>query len=186
MNTHWFDLEPFATLEYCQQPLTSLHRILPAILQGYALCDILEAIHLRSKGLGLEFLGHGISTLLVTTTFIEANASHLLTFTLVMEISTIVLGLLKAEFLSDASKLVAMGMFVLLFFLTRIVVFPYIYFKSIVVMRHGYCFPSYIFYISVFFGIFFNALNAFWFYKIVRKVHRKLSGAENALHACKE
>lgn len=186
MNTHWFDLEPFATLEYCQQPLTSLHRILPAILQGYALCDILEAIHLRSKGLGLEFLGHGIGTLLVTTTFIEANASHLLTFTLVMEISTIALGLLKAEFLSDASKLVAMGMFVLLFFLTRIVVFPFIYFKSIVVMRHGYCFPSYLFYISVFFGIFFNALNAFWFYKIVRKVHRKLSGAENALHACKE
>lgn len=178
--------EPFATLKYCQQPLTSLHRILPSILQGYALCDILEGIHLRSKGLGLEFLGHGIATFIVPTIFIEANASHLLTFTLIMELSTIPLGLVKAEFLSAASKLVAMGMFVVLFFLTRIVFFPCIYFKSIVVMRHGYCFPNYLYYISVFFGIFFNALNSFWFYKIVRKVHRKVSGAEDAFHASKE
>ena len=27
-------------------------------------------------------------------------------------------------------------------------------------------------------GMFFNCLNAFWFYKIIKKVKRKLSGAE--------
>jgi hypothetical protein len=53
-------IEPFASLQKCLGPLTSLHRIIPAITQGYAVCDIVNGIHLLSKGLGPEFLAHGL------------------------------------------------------------------------------------------------------------------------------
>jgi len=58
----------------CAGPLTSLHRIIPAITQGYALCDILNGFRL-----GPAFLAHGVMTLLVMIIFNESNASHLIT-----------------------------------------------------------------------------------------------------------
>jgi len=53
-------VEPTGSLQECAGPLTSLHRIIPAITQGYALCDIMQGFHLLSTGLGPEFIAHGV------------------------------------------------------------------------------------------------------------------------------
>ena len=44
-----------------------------------------------------------------------------------------------------------------------------------------YCLPSYFSKVVLLFGPFFHLLNAFWFYKIVRKVVRKMSGREKLM-----
>ena len=53
-------VEPNGSFQECTGPLTSLHRIIPAITQGYALCDIINGFHLISTGLGPEHLAHGV------------------------------------------------------------------------------------------------------------------------------
>lgn len=173
--------EPARSVVECKGPLTSLHRIIPAITQGYALCDILQGYHLLSKeGLGPEFLAHGFGTLIVATVFTEFEASHMLSPMLVLEGSTIILALLRADFLSPKMQIGCQAAFVLLYFLCRIIMFPYILIQALAVGYHsiGDCFPKSLFNFCLLFGALFNCLNIFWFVKVVRKVKRKLSGIE--------
>lgn len=170
--------EPTGSLQECAGPLTSLHRIIPAITQGYALCDIMQGFHLLSTGLGPEFIAHGVATFTVTAVFNEYDAPHVLTPMLVMEGSTIVLSLLKADFLSPKVKVASQFLFFLLFFICRLVIFPSVYFQAVPLIRDG-CFAPIIFYACLLFGAFFNCLNVFWFIKMVKKLHRKFTGKES-------
>lgn len=52
----------------CQGPMTSLHRILPAITMGYAIFDLMDGLTI-----GIDFALHGIATLLVFLFFCEVN-----------------------------------------------------------------------------------------------------------------
>mmetsp|Transcript_22890 Transcript_22890/g.33529 ORF Transcript_22890/g.33529 Transcript_22890/m.33529 type:complete len:262 (+) Transcript_22890:99-884(+) len=164
--------EPLGSLQ-CNGALTSLHRILPAITQGYAVCDIVNGI-----GLGPAFLAHGIATFTVMAMFNELGASHIITPMLVMEISTIVLTTLRAEFFTPTMQLITQASFSLLFFLSRIVISPVVHFEIATTMnKHmGDCFPRWMFYVTLGFGAFFHCLNLFWFVKLVKKIRMKLSG----------
>lgn len=62
-------------------PLTSLHRILPAITMGYSVFDMLDGFHLR-----LDFLLHGGATFLVMALFVQNDVPHLVTSMLLMEV----------------------------------------------------------------------------------------------------
>lgn len=169
--------EPNRSLIACQGPLTSLHRIIPAITQGYAICDIIQGYQLFYKGSGPEFIAHGFATLLGTTLFNEYNLSHILTPMLVLEGSTIILAILRADFLSPKSQILCQAMFVILFFWCRLVIFPYIYLSAMSVGPTE-CIPSCFYQICIILGAFFNFLNIFWFLKILLKVKRKISGTE--------
>lgn len=173
--------EPLSTLQ-CNGSVTGLHRILPAITQGYAICDIINGV-----SSGPVFVAHGIATFFVMGFFNELDASAIVMPTLVMEVSTIILCVLKADFLTPVMQVILQALFTFLFFLCRIVIVPYLYFKCTLLMYHslGSCFPRYIFYVTVVFGVFFHGLNAFWFYKIVLKIQRKLSGKESIGNADK-
>ena len=75
--------EPLRSCQ-CQGPLTSLHRLLPAITMGYATFDFLDGLTL-----GLDFMLHGAATLLVMSVYVFANAPQVVTPMLLMEVSTI-------------------------------------------------------------------------------------------------
>mmetsp|Transcript_1659 Transcript_1659/g.3029 ORF Transcript_1659/g.3029 Transcript_1659/m.3029 type:complete len:261 (+) Transcript_1659:180-962(+) len=167
--------EPLGSMS-CNGALTSLHRIIPAITQGYAVCDIINGFRL-----GPAFLAHGIATFTVSAIFCELGASHILTPMLVMEISTIVLAILRAEFLSPQMQLITQATFAFLFFFCRIVLSPVVYYDIVLAMnqKFGDCFPAYLYYVTLIFGMFFHLLNGFWFYKLVLKIKRKLSGQES-------
>lgn len=180
----------------CNGALTSLHRIIPAITQGtffqyticlqslnglskdtlynmssyqmylllgYAVCDIINGFRL-----GPAFLAHGIATFTVSAIFCELGASHILTPMLVMEISTIVLAILRAEFFSPKIQLITQATFAFLFFFCRIVVSPVVYYDIVRAMnqKFGDCFPSYLYYVTLIFGMFFHFLNGFCKYMI--------------------
>jgi hypothetical protein len=102
-----------------------------------------------------------------------------------MEMSTIILGIVKADFLSPNMRIATQFLFVLVFFVCRLVVFPLHYFSTISLYRYG-CFTPFLFYVSLLFGAFFNLLNVFWFIKMLKKIHRKFSGAESFLNADKD
>jgi len=167
--------EPLGSVQ-CNGALTSLHRVIPAITQGYAVCDIINGFRL-----GPAFLAHGIATFTVAGIFNELEASHILTPMLVMEMSTIVLAVLRADFFTPTMQLITQASFALLFFLSRIIMSPYVYYGIITAMNKklGDCFPPYLFYITLAFGGFFHCLNAFWFVKLVKKIKKKLSGQES-------
>ena len=73
------------------------------------------------------------------------------------------------------------------FFLVRIVFGPYaIYQHSYLLYTVGRtseeskaCLPTGFDHVIFIVGMFFNVLNAFWFYKILRKLQRKLNGTES-------
>lgn len=168
--------EPLGSIGHCNGPLTSLHRIIPAITQGYAVCDIINGLRL-----GPAFLAHGIAMFLLAAFFNELEASHILTPVLVMELSTIVLAILRADFFTPTMQFITQASFALLFFVSRILVGPYLYYGIATTMfdHVATCFPRSVFYVTLSFGAFFHALNAFWFVKLVKKIRRKLSGAES-------
>ena len=141
--------------------MTSLHRIIPAITQGYAICDIINGFKL-----GPAFLAHGVATLIISLIFNELNASHILTPMLIMEVSTIVLAILRADFFTPTMQLVTQASFAILFFISRVLVSPMIYYEIFTNMIEksqdmDACFPKLIFYSTIIFGFFFNALNLF-------------------------
>lgn len=176
--------EPIRSLVACEGPLTSLHRLIPAITQGYALCDIIQGYHLLSnEGLGPEFLAHGFATLISTALFNEYEVSHILTPMLVLEGSTIILAILRADFLSTRMQIICQAVFVVLFFLCRLVLFPYVYLSAMLVgaTSTGDCVPVFLYHLCFVFGAFFNCLNLFWFMKIIRKVKRKITGKDSAV-----
>lgn len=170
--------EPLGTIQ-CKGPLTSLHRIIPAITQGYAICDIINGWKL-----GPAFLAHGIGTFTIMTIFNELEASSIITPMLIMEVSTIVLAMLRCEFLTPTMQFITQALFAFLFFLCRILIAPYLCLDVVLKMNEhlGDCYPRYIFYITLGFGAFFNGLNLFWFIKLVKKIMRKLKGEESISH----
>ena len=74
--------------------------------------------------------------------------------------------------------------FALSFFLFRIVLVPYIWVGQVrqllleESLETNFCMPWYYNPFILVLGGIFHCLNAFWFYKIVRKIMRKLSGSE--------
>lgn len=75
--------EPLRSCQ-CHGPLTSLHRVLPAVTMGYATFDFFDGLTL-----GIDFAMHGAATLLVMVIYVGANAPQLVTPMLLMEVSTI-------------------------------------------------------------------------------------------------
>jgi len=61
---------------------TPLHNILPAVTQGYAICDILNGLEF-----GGAFLAHGIATLMLTSLFSMLGFAYMLSPMLVCEVS---------------------------------------------------------------------------------------------------
>lgn len=156
--------EPLGSIQ-CNGSLTSLHRIIPAVTQGYAVCDIINGFRL-----GPAFLAHGIATFTVMHLFNENNASHIITPMLVMEISTIVLAVLRANFFTPTMQLLTQASFALLFFISRIIISPAVHFEIAKLMflnkdEMVNCIPILIFYMTLLFGAFFHGLNLFckWF-----------------------
>ena len=91
--------------------------------------------------------------------------------------------LIRADFLSETLQAINQGCFALLFFTFRIVVCPLVWGKLMLTMiqerdNETYCFHSIVLPFAFVCGMFFHCLNSYWFYKIVRKVQRKLSGEE--------
>jgi len=174
--------EPLRALE-CADPLTPLHRILPAITCGYSLFDIIDGIALG----GLDFLAHGLATFSVMLFFIQIDRPQLVVTSLNMEVSTIFLDLVKCELFNDFASLVNQMLFMVTFFVFRIVVSPRMMTDIIVnafrvdaALPSGaeMCYPRSTKWVIFSFCSFFCLLNAFWMYKIARKAHRKLTGKE--------
>jgi hypothetical protein len=175
--------EPLRSCQ-CAPPLTSLHRILPAITMGYSLFDLLDGLTI-----GIDFALHGLATLLIMAFFCEHDVPHIITPMLLMEASTPFLAIVKADFFSETASLLNQMGFALTFFSCRIVIVPYMWLILMWTMmeqksspRYQECFPSYLFPVSFIFGMFFNVLNLYWFIKIVKKARRKLLGIEKVHH----
>jgi len=172
--------EPLRSCQ-CQGPLTSLHRMVPAITMGYAVIDLLEG-----ATLGIDFALHGCFTLLVMIFYVSImKAPQIVTPYIIMEISTINLALVRADFFPKMVSLINQALFAFFFFLFRIVIFPMLYYQLVTIMYRERmtdtfqsCFSPVLFPFTTGMGLCFHALNAFWFYKIVRKMIRKWSGQE--------
>ena len=74
--------EPYGSISKCLGPLTSLHKIVPSMTLGYAICDIINGFTL-----GVDALAHGFATFTVMAAFIYLDASHIITPMLTMEVS---------------------------------------------------------------------------------------------------
>lgn len=163
--------------------ITSLHRILPSITLGFAIIDVVDGIQM-----GIDFAIHGAATLLVFIYFTEiAKAPSIIAPMLVLENSTIFLYLVTAAG-RDSSPTVTMLVLVLFtisFVVFRIIIFPYIHIKLMLMLLeqqyspiYQQCYPSSFIYVCGGFGLVFHTLNAFWLYKIIMKIRRKVVGIE--------
>ena len=164
----------------CGGPLTSLHRILPALTMGYGVLDLVEGLHL-----GPDFAAHGIATFSIMTFFVESDQPQIVVPFLMMEVSSIFLCTVRADFFNDTMSAIWQALFALTFFIFRIVVTPLIWVRLVKTLYehsgeevYQSCINPYVLPTSLLVGIFFHCLNAFWFYKICRKIKRKLSGKE--------
>ena len=140
------------------------------------MCDIINGFRL-----GPAYLAHGIGVFAVTGISNELGAGHILTSMLVMELSTIFLTILRADFFTPTMQLLTQASFALLFFLSRIILGSYVSYGIIYETNKnlGDCFPPYMFHIALFFGALFNGLNYFWFVKLLKKMKARLSGKES-------
>ena len=125
------------------------------------MCDIINGFRL-----GPAFLAHGVATFSVMSIFNENDASHIITPMLIMEISTIVLAVLRANFFTPLMQLLTQASFAILFFISRIIISPRVHFEICSLMNSNLgemenCMPKLIFYMSVLFGLFFHGLNLF-------------------------
>lgn len=166
----------------CEGPLTSFHKITPAITMGYGIFDILEA---TTKNLSKDFILHGFATFAVMAYFVECNIPEIVLPFLLMEISTVHLVLMKSSFLSEAAVAANMAFFVLTFFVFRLTISPYLWWgivKTSFVEEDDAalsCLPWHFKYFWFLVGCIFNGLNGYWGVKIVLKVLRKINGKEN-------
>jgi hypothetical protein len=172
--------EPLRSIQ-CYGPLTSLHRILPAITMGYSIFDFLDGLTIS-----VDFVLHGFVTFSVMYTFIHIfHAPHIMSPMLFMEGSTVFLTIVKADFFPSSIVLLNQMCFTFAFFLCRLVVVPIFWLQLIMTMyehrnepQFQKCFPSYFLLSSFMFGMFYNVLNTYWFFKIIRKARRKILGIE--------
>ncbi|CAB9526790.1 expressed unknown protein [Seminavis robusta] len=171
--------EPLGSV-LCHGPLTSLHRILPTASVGYSVFDLIDGIHM-----GPAFIAHGCAMFLFSFYIVEVNMPQVLAVMLALEFSTIFLNFVRCEFFTPAMAMANMLLFVVAFFAVRIVYGPYaIYQHSYYLYTAGRtneasaCLPTGFDHVIFITGMFFNVLNAFWFYKILKKLQRKLNGTE--------
>ncbi|KAL3939571.1 MAG: hypothetical protein SGBAC_005718 [Bacillariaceae sp.] len=171
--------EPLRSM-LCQGPLTSLHRIVPAITMGFGIFDIIEGLNN-----GIDFMLHGLATSFIMAYFTEFDIGEIVTPMLLMEISTPFLSLTQFQLFNDTAITINMACFVLSFFFYRCLVVPYIMFDIFTTLLQAMkdpasepCAPWHLPYVIFTFCLFFNSLNFYWMYKIIRKVKRKLSGKE--------
>jgi len=172
--------EPLGTV-MCLGPLTSLHRILPTASVGFSVFDLLDGMRM-----GADFLSHGAVMFLFSAYVMEVDKNEVLSVMLTLEVSSIFLNFVRCKFLSPRLAMANMLVFVVTFFLSRIVFGPYaIYQHSYLLYTVGRtseeskaCLPRGFDHVIFATGMFFNLLNAFWFYKILRKLQRKLKGTE--------
>lgn len=172
--------EPLRSIALCAGPLTSLHRILPAITMGYSIFDLLDGLQIS-----IDFALHGVATLAVMLLFIQVGAPHIVAPMLLMETSTIFLNLVQADFVPASAAVANQLCFVVSFFVARIVLFPMIWIRLMWTMwKHRTnitfqeCYPDHFMFICFGFGVVFHTLNAHWFIKIVRKARRRMQGIE--------
>ena len=164
----------------CHGPLTSLHRILPAITMGYSIFDIIDGLALSP-----DFLFHGCITFIVMAVFVHVDAPHMIAPFLFMELSTPFLNLMRADFLSPDAAVINQACFTLGFFISRLVVVPRFWADLVYHMWQNRtepdftnCYPGWLLPFTFVFGMFFNILNVYWFRKIVRKAIRRIKGIE--------
>lgn len=175
--------EPLRSCQ-CHGPLTSLHRILPAITMGYSLFDLIDGLTI-----GIDFALHGLCTLAVMAYYCETGTPHFVTPMLLMECSTPFLTVVRADFFDNIVSIVNQACFVLFFFAFRIVFVPYIWLKLMKVMYENHstptfqeCFPPGFAIFAFCLGMFFHVLNTYWFIKIIKKARRKILGIEKVRH----
>jgi len=87
--------------------------------------------------------------------------------------------------LSEKALAINMGLFAVTFFFFRLGLCPYLWRDLLKIAFERYedpmskaCIPWHFKYFLFVFGMIFNCLNFFWAIKIVKKIIRKLSGAE--------
>ncbi|KAG7368893.1 TLC domain containing protein [Nitzschia inconspicua] len=171
--------EPLGAI-LCKGPLTSFHAMIPAITAGFGIFDIIEGF-----SHGMDFILHGLATFTVMAYFCEVGVPEIIVPMLMMEISTINLCLMRATFFVDHMVTVNIFCFVASFFAFRIVLCPYLWWGIFATTwehrdnpESKACLPWHFKYVTFAFGMFFNCLNAYWFYKILIKFYRKMSGKE--------
>lgn len=171
--------EPLRSCQ-CLGPMTSLHRILPAITLGYSIFDLIDGVTIS-----LDFALHGLGTLSVMAFYVEHNQPNFITPMLIMEVSTLFLTVVRADFFPPMVSVINQSLFALNFLLFRVMLAPYIWSMLMATMvrqmpteEYQSCFPAYFFPFSLILGICFHILNWYWFIKIVKKARRKLAGTE--------
>jgi hypothetical protein len=171
--------EPLRSCQ-CGGPLTIFHRILPAITAGYSLLDLYDGFYL-----GLDFTLHGFVTLAIMTFFCSLQVPHLIEPMLLMEVSTVFLTMVRADFLSPMGSAVVQGAFAVTFIAFRILLVPFFWFQLMATMYQEHtkatyqeCISPSVLPVSFLVGLFFHCLNSYWLVKIVKKAIRKLSGTE--------
>jgi len=139
---------------------------------GYAVVDLFEG-----RKYGIDFIVHGVATFSVMLFFTEMDRPHIVAPFIILELSTIFLNLVRATFLTARASLFMQILFALFFFIVRVVIFPPLHANMTLKLfqnPNNGCDGGYFKWIVLFFGVFFNCLNGFWFYKLIRKMKRKL------------
>lgn len=162
----------------CFGPLTVIHKVLPAISMGYALFDLIDGLTLS-----IDFVLHGTGMLFLCVYFCR-QAPEIFTPFLSLEVSTIFLTLLRAEFFSTELVFINQMLFGLTFLIFRVLLGPFIWFILSVTMWKNqddekFCHPKHMMWVTFFFGLGFHILNFYWFIKIIKKIRRKLRGEES-------
>jgi len=166
----------------CQGPLTTFHSIVPAITMGFGVFDLAEGIGMAKT----DFILHGVATFSIMAYFCEYNVPEIIVPMLLMEISTINLVFMGAgKHMSETMTIANIFVFTSTFLIFRMIVCPYLWWGIFAAtwdnrdnpVSQG-CLPWHFTYVVFIFGMFFNCLNTFWFYKIIQKIMRKLAGAE--------
>ena len=166
--------EPLRSAQ-CEPALTSLHRILPAVAMGYAVIDVYDGL-----SVGIDFFLHGVLTLTVMLFFCELDRPQIVSPFIIMECSTIFLNFVRATFLNEQGSLIVQLLFAITFTICRVLIVPPLHYNvtRTLFATENDCDAPYFKWVVLLFGVFFNTLNGFWFYKLMRKVRRKLSGQE--------
>jgi len=106
-----------------------------------------------------------------------------------MEMSTIPLNLLKYKFDRPMMSIANTVIFIITFFLSRLIVFPWLwgrwiwtYYEEITDDGPESCYPSYFIYIVVSIGLVFHGLNIFWMFRIIKGAIKKIRGAFSNTH----
>ena len=117
--------------------------------------------------------------------FCENDIGQIISPFLTMEISTVHLAFLKATNFSDSTVAVHLGLFVVSFFLFRLILCPFLWWGIVRVLFFSEerqtvsdCLPVNFRYYWLLIGLTFNLLNGFWGVKIILKVLRKVRGNE--------